>query len=82
MLMIVDGRQPNYSEGITLSELAELMREFGAYHALNLDGGGSSTLVVAGVDGQPRVLNSPIHTRIPGRERPVATHLGVYITGR
>ncbi|MBN8637322.1 MAG: phosphodiester glycosidase family protein [Anaerolineae bacterium] len=82
ILMIVDGRQPNYSEGVTLSELAELLRECGAYHALNVDGGGSSTLVVAGVDGQPRVLNSPIHTRIPGRERPVATHLGVYITGR
>jgi len=82
ILMIVDGRQPSYSEGVTLSELAELMREFGAYHALNLDGGGSSTLVVADANGQPRVLNSPIHTRIPGRERPVATHLGLYVAGR
>jgi len=79
IMMVVDGRQPNYSEGVTLGEMAELMRDFGAYHALNLDGGGSSTLVVEGADGQPRVLNSPIHSRIPGNERPVATHLGVVV---
>jgi hypothetical protein len=78
ILMLVDGRQPNYSEGITVAELASLLIEYGAHTALNLDGGGSVTLVVEGEDGSPQVLNSPIHTRIPGRERPVANHLGVY----
>jgi hypothetical protein len=77
-LVVVDGRQPFYSEGITLNELAQLMISLGAKYAMNLDGGGSSTMVVAGGDGLPRVLNSPIDNYIPGRERPVANHLGVF----
>ncbi len=78
-LVVVDGRQPLYSEGMTVKELAELMRSVGGYYAMNLDGGGSSTLVVHGANGQPRVLNSPIDNRIPGRERPVANHLGIFV---
>ncbi len=77
-IVVVDGRQPFYSEGMTLAELAQLMLDLGAHDAMNLDGGGSSTLVVRGADGQPRVLNSPIDLYIPGRERPVANHLGIY----
>jgi len=78
-LVVVDGRQPFYSEGMTLAELAELMLSLGAQYAMNLDGGGSSTLVVEGEDGEPRVLNSPIDNYIPGRERPVANHLGITV---
>ena len=79
LLFVIDGRQPNYSEGVTLKELAEITAEYGADVALNLDGGGSSTLVIEGPDGEPTVLNSPIHGRIPpGRERPVANHLGIF----
>jgi hypothetical protein len=78
LIVVVDGRQPNYSEGVSLYELAEIMQEYGAYTALNLDGGGSSTLVMEGEFGEPIVLNSPIDQRIPGRERPIANHLGVY----
>lgn len=77
-IVVVDGRQPFYSEGITLAELASLMIELGAHNAMNLDGGGSSTLVVRGADGRPRILNSPIDLYIPGRERAVANHLGIY----
>lgn len=47
LLLVVDGRQDE-SRGVTLEELATLMEELGAVEALNLDGGGSSTLVVAG----------------------------------
>jgi exopolysaccharide biosynthesis protein len=75
----VDGRQPFYSEGITLKELADLMISLGAQNAMNLDGGGSSTMVVEGEDGRPRILNSPIDNYIPGRERPVANHLGIFV---
>jgi hypothetical protein len=78
-LVVVDGRQPFYSEGMTLKELADLMLSIGADYAMNLDGGGSSTLVVRDHDGKPRVLNSPIDNYIPGRERPVANHLGIYL---
>ena len=47
IVMVVDGRQ-HASRGVNLVELAYLMRQVGAIHALNLDGGGSSTLVVQG----------------------------------
>ncbi|NEO36225.1 MAG: phosphodiester glycosidase family protein [Moorea sp. SIOASIH] len=76
-LIIVDGRQQFYSEGVTLAELTTLIKELGADSALNLDGGGSSTLVVANKN-KLRVLNSPIQTRIPTRQRPVANHMGIY----
>ncbi|MBW4663421.1 MAG: phosphodiester glycosidase family protein [Chroococcus sp. CMT-3BRIN-NPC107] len=77
-LVIVDGRQPFYSEGVNLAQLIDIFIELGVYTALNLDGGGSATLVTT-VNGEPKVLNAPIHTRIPTRQRPVANHLGVYI---
>jgi hypothetical protein len=78
-LVVVDGRQPFYSEGATFRELAELLLESGAYFAMSLDGGGSSTMVIEGENGEPVVLNSPIDNYLPGRERPVANHLGVYV---
>ena len=77
IIVVVDGRQPLYSQGATLAELAEIMMYYGADTAMNLDGGGSSTLVVQGSLG-PRVLNSPIDNNIPGRERAVGNHLGIY----
>ena len=80
-VVLVDGRQHGYSEGVTLPELSALLVELGVHDAIELDGGGSATLVAADEDGEPRVLNSPIHSRIPGRERPVANHLGVRIAG-
>ena len=76
-MIVIDGRQRGYSEGVTLNELADIAIELGASQALNLDGGGSSTLVMM-AGGAAKVLNAPIHTRIPKRERPVANHLGVY----
>lgn len=69
LLLVVDGRQRSLSRGATLPELAALMIGYGAVDAVNLDGGGSSTLVV---DGQ--VLNAPSE----GPERPVADALLVY----
>jgi hypothetical protein len=78
VIVAVDGRQPNYSEGVTLAELAEIILAYGGSTALNLDGGGSTTLVAEGASGGPVLLNSPIDNRIPGRERPVGNHLGIY----
>ena len=78
ILVVVDGRQPGYSEGVTLTELAEIMLYHGGYNAINLDGGGSSTMVIEGAGGSPRVLNSPINNGIPGRQRPIGNHLGIY----
>lgn len=78
-LVVVDGRQPFYSQGVTFFELAKILKDAGAYFGMALDGGGSSTMVVKGPDGNPIVLNSPIDQYIPGRERPVANHLGIFI---
>ncbi len=78
-IVVVDGRQPFYSEGATFADLANLLIDVGAYTAMALDGGGSSTMVMQGQDGTPVILNSPIDLYIPGRERPVANHLGIYL---
>lgn len=80
ILVVVDGRQPFYSMGATFVELADLLIEYGAYEAMNLDGGGSSTMVIEGKIDEPIILNSPIDNYIPGRERPVANHLGIFLT--
>lgn len=77
IIVVVDGRQPDYSEGATLAELAEIMIEQGGYFGMNLDGGGSTTLVKEGRFGRAEVLNSPIDHRIPGWQRPVGNHLGI-----
>ncbi|MGB1892389.1 MAG: phosphodiester glycosidase family protein [Candidatus Latescibacterota bacterium] len=75
-LVVVDGRQPGYSMGMTLEELAHFMRmrlgnfslsKENAYQGLNLDGGGSTTMVVKG-----EVVNSPSDQT---GERPVANAL-------
>jgi hypothetical protein len=68
-LVVVDGRQTGYSIGMTFSELADFCLVLGCTDALNLDGGGSSTLWI---DGQ--VVNRPSD----GRERHVANALLVY----
>ena len=45
-LVVADGRQPKYSTGLTLYELASILIELGATEAINLDGGSSSTFIV------------------------------------
>jgi phosphodiester glycosidase len=54
MMVVVDGRQPRYSLGLSMVGFARLMKRLGAVDALNLDGGGASTMVVEG-----RVVNRP-----------------------
>jgi hypothetical protein len=76
-LVLVDGKQPLYSEGATILELAEIMADLGVDTAINLDGGGSTTLVIETPAGT-KVLNAPMHTKLPMRERPVANHIGFY----
>jgi exopolysaccharide biosynthesis protein len=79
IFMVIDGRQPGFSEGLTFPELAELLKSYGVYTGVNMDGGGSSAMAIRGVDGKPRILNSPIDENIPGKERGVANHLGLFV---
>jgi hypothetical protein len=68
LLVVVDGRQPGYSVGMNLREFARLFVSLGADRALNLDGGGSTTMVI---DGE--IVNRP---STDGRiERPVSSAL-------
>ena len=75
-LLVIDGRQIK-SIGSTEAETALLLRALGATEAINFDGGGSSALVLRSPDGKVRVVNTPIHDQIPGRERAVAGCLGI-----
>ncbi|AFZ00226.1 phosphodiester glycosidase family protein [Calothrix sp. PCC 6303] len=77
-LVLVDGKQPLYSEGMTKAELTKLFVDLGVYSALNLDGGGSTTLAIANENNGVKLLNAVIHTKLPMRDRPVANHLGFY----
>ncbi|MEV4161839.1 phosphodiester glycosidase family protein [Nonomuraea dietziae] len=55
MLVVVDGRQAGYSEGLGIAQTAELMKRLGAVEAMNLDGGGSSVMATAGTG----IVNRP-----------------------
>ena len=70
LLVTVDGRRPGWSVGMTLAGAARLMRSLGARDALNLDGGGSTTMTVRG-----QVVNRPSDR---AGERPVSNAL--YVT--
>jgi hypothetical protein len=78
LIIVVDGRQPEYSQGATLAELAGMILEYQGYNAMNMDGGGSTTMVIEDQDGSPKLLNTPIDNHMPGRERPVGNHLGIF----
>lgn len=80
-LVVIDGRQ-DHSRGLSLVDLAEIFRSLGTADAINLDGGGSSTLAARGSDGRIQVLNSPWDHRLYGGERAVATHLGLRARSR
>ncbi len=74
-LLLVDGKQRFYSEGLKASEVQEILLNLGVDIALNLDGGGSTTLAIATPAGA-KVLNAPFQNKIPMQERPIANHLG------
>ncbi len=75
-LVTVDGRQPDLSIGMTLHELSQQMIRLGCDSALNLDGGGSTTLVYRDPATHAlKVVNSPSDTR----ERSVADALGIRV---
>ncbi|PVU81987.1 exopolysaccharide biosynthesis protein [Cellulomonas sp. WB94] len=71
VFVVVDGRSPGYSAGVTMTGLAEIMQGLGATTAYNIDGGGSSTMYF---DGE--VVNNPLGK---GQERGTSDIL--YIAG-
>ncbi|MEB3196199.1 MAG: phosphodiester glycosidase family protein [Candidatus Sericytochromatia bacterium] len=69
LMVTVDGRVPKHSVGCTLKELARLMIELGAIEAINLDGGGSTVMVIAG---------KPVNRISAGVERLVSNAIGIF----
>ena len=74
IMMVIDGRTPS-SAGVTTSMLADVMRWAGAAEAVNLDGGGSSTLYTAALgvrnhcsDGQERAVGNAIFAVLEAEE--------------
>ncbi|MEP6817924.1 MAG: phosphodiester glycosidase family protein [bacterium] len=70
LLVTIDGRQPGESIGMSLPMLADLLLEFGAVEAMNLDGGGSTTMVI-----HNKVVNKPSDQT---GERPVSDAILVF----
>lgn len=66
IMIVVDGRQADWSSGVTLERLIEKLVELGVKEGYNLDGGGSTTFVYKG-----EVLNKPSD----GKLRPVVTNI-------
>lgn len=58
ILAVIDGRQPTKSNGASLARCTSFMMSHGAYNAVNLDGGGSSCMVVE-QNGAYKTMNSP-----------------------
>jgi len=77
VIVVVDGRNPGHSLGVTCPELADLLIKEGVVEAVNWDGGGSTTLAIA--DPIPRLLNRPVGVKgRPGTERPVGASLIIF----
>ena len=75
-ILIVDGRRPGIATGMTGPEIAQEMLRLGCVDAINLDGGGSTTLVMRDRDDdQLKVINHPSDLR----ERPVADVIGITV---
>ena len=55
VFVVVDGRSPGYSDGVTMTGFAEIFLELGATEAYNLDGGGSATMYFNG-----ELVNNPL----------------------
>ncbi|MDR1399821.1 MAG: phosphodiester glycosidase family protein [Treponema sp.] len=82
-LLAIDGRRSS-SIGATEAELGLLLQRIGACDGLNFDGGGSTAMVLRTLRpekenpyGKTVLANVPIHNRIPGWERAVASCLGI-----
>ena len=71
VFVVVDGRSPGYSAGVTMTRLAEIMQGLGATTAYNIDGGGSSTMYFNG-----GLVNNPL-----GQNKERGTSDILYIAG-
>ena len=79
--MTIDGRRPEHSVGATLEQVGEALLKVGAFQGLNLDGGGSTTMVARDKDGSATILNWPINAISPDGLRFNGNAIGVTAMG-
>jgi hypothetical protein len=77
-LMVIDGRQSGYSDGAFDWETAIWLQLLGATDGANMDGGGSTCMVIQNSAGAPVELNHDSASAADGVERTVGSHLGIY----
>ncbi len=77
-ILTIDGRQPGYSDGSYDWETTALLQKIGAWDGINMDGGGSTTLVIQDLTGKAVELNSSYSVVSEGAERTVGSHLGIF----
>jgi len=77
-LVGIDGRQSGYSSGANDYETAGWLLLLGAHDGVNMDGGGSTTLVIEDSTGVPKRLNRSSAVADSGRERTVGSHFGIF----
>lgn len=58
-ILVGDGRRMEYSNGLSYADMAQIFKSLGAYDALNLDGGGSSSFCLSVGDGKFAPINRP-----------------------
>jgi len=74
--VVIDGRQ-SFSEGVSLYETANIMLDAGSYDAVNMDGGGTSTMAMS-TNLRPMIINNPCNWITPPFfERSGGNHLGI-----
>jgi hypothetical protein len=77
-ILAIDGRQPGYSNGAFDYETGFWLKLLGAFDGINMDGGGSTTLVVESSTGGAVRLNHPNAVADSGKERTVGSHFGIF----
>ena len=77
-LITIDGRQSGYSDGAYDWETAEWLKIVGAWNGANMDGGGSTCLVVEDSTGQPVELNHDSAAAANNIERTIGCQLGIF----
>ena len=78
MMAVADGDLPPYAVGIRRSDFTALLVRHGVHNAIELDAGGSSSLVLQIPGGGSKLMNVPVQAGVPGFERPVGNHLGLF----
>lgn len=78
--LVIDGRAKGHAEGMSIAEMQDLLLFLGAEQALNMDGGGSSTLWLSTAYKWSQIVNFPSdnHQYDHNGERYISNHIGVY----